>query len=453
MSEDGLLAGAVVAHDRATVDEIAAAGEDDESTTVESLLARDGVTEALALQTCNRSEAYVVTESPDTGRAALADFAPEVRDGAVRTLGHEASLEHLLRVAAGLESQVLGEDQILGQLRDAVTVARSVGGIGPVLDTATTKALHVGERARTETAINEGAVSLARAAVELAGDATDLADATALVVGAGEMATAAARALADAGVERAVVVNRTVERARDLAADLDVPATATALDALDDRVAEAEVVVTATDSREPVLDRSAFVGAGETTVVDIGLPRDVAPEAGTLDGVEVRDIDGLEAVTDRTRERRQAAAEEVERLVEEEFESLLSAFKRERADEVVAAMYEGADRIKQRQLADAVDRMEANGGLTPAQREALSDFADALVGQLLAPPTRGLRTAAEEDDWTTIRTAMELFDPTFEGDAGPVGPAGPREGLTGTGTGAGAGEEESEDRGEPARDD
>ncbi|MFB6302965.1 MAG: glutamyl-tRNA reductase [Haloferacaceae archaeon] len=445
MSEDGILTGAVVAHDRATVDEIAAAGGDDEATTVESLLAREDVTEALALQTCNRSEAYVVTDSPDTGRAALADFAPEVREGAVRLLGHEESLRHLLRVAAGLESQVLGEDQILGQLRDAVATARGAGGVGPVLDTATTKAVHVGERARTETAINEGAVSLARAAVQLAGEATALDGATALVVGAGEMAEAAARALVDAGIDRAVVANRTVERASDLAGEMDAAATAVPLDAVDDHVAGADVVVTATDSQEPVLGRPAFADAGETAVVDIGLPRDVAPAAAALDGTEVRDIDGLEAVTERTRERRQAAAEEVERLVDDELDCLLSSFKRERADEAVAAMYEGADRIKERQLAAALDRMEANGGLTPPQREALTDFADALVGQLLAPPTRSLRTAAEEDDWTTIRTAMELFDPSFDGEAGPTGPSGPREGLDA--------DEESGERSESAGND
>jgi glutamyl-tRNA reductase len=445
VSDDGLLTGVVVAHDRATVDEIAGAGWDDETTTVETLLAREGVSEALALQTCNRSEAYVVTETHDVGRAALTDFAPEARDGAVRVLDHEESLRHLLRVAAGLESQVLGEDQILGQLRDALATARGVGGVGPVLDTAATKAVHVGERARTETAINEGAVSLARAAVELADETADLAGATALIVGAGEMAEAAARALVDAGIDRAVVANRTVDRARALADDLAVEATATALADGIERADAVEVVVAATDSHDPVLDRSAFADAEKTTVIDVGLPRDVAPASADLDGVEVRDIDGLEAVTERTRERRRAAAEEVKRLVDDELDCLLSAFKRERADEAVAAMYEGADRIKERQLDAAIDRLEANGGLTPAQREALGDFADALVGQLLAPPTRSLRRAAEEDDWTTIRTAMDLFDPSFEGEAGPAGPAGPREGIEEDEPSAGRGERPGDD--------
>ncbi|MFB6304092.1 MAG: glutamyl-tRNA reductase [Haloferacaceae archaeon] len=430
MSDDGLITAVVVAHDRATMDEIAAA-RSDAAATVEALLARDGVTEALALATCNRSEAYVVTDAPDAGRAALADFAPDVRDGAVRTLGHEESLRHLMRVAAGLESQVLGEDEIIGQVRDAVETARGVGGIGPVLDRAATKALHVGERARAETAINEGTTSLARAAVELADDATSLGGADALVVGAGEMASAAAAALADRGVERVTVANRTVANAETVAAGVDAPAAATGLDDLADRVASADVVATATGSPDPILDASAFAGAGETTVVDLALPRDVAPGATDVDGVEVRDIDALETVTERTRERRRAAAEEVAAMVDDELDRLLSAFKRDRADEAIAGMYEGAERIKARQLAAARDRMAAHGGLTAAQEEALEDFADALVGQLLAPPTRSLRVAAEEDDWTTIRTAMELFDPSFDGADAPAGPDGPREGTRG----------------------
>jgi glutamyl-tRNA reductase len=181
----GVVCGVAVTHREASVDEIESAGGTDERAVVRDLLASDGVDEAFALQTCNRAEAYVVAEDATAGRAALADFAPDVRDGAVREMDHETSLRHLMRVAAGLESLVLGEDQIIGQVRDAFETARGVGGIGPVLDPAITKAIHVGERARTETEINEGVVSVGSAAVELADRRRDLSGATALVVGAG----------------------------------------------------------------------------------------------------------------------------------------------------------------------------------------------------------------------------------------------------------------------------
>jgi len=157
MKETGAITGISVAYSRATVDEIeAAGGGDGVRATVSDLLARDGVEEAFAIQTCNRSEAYVVTDRTIDGSVALESFAPEVRGGAVRRLDHEESLEHLMRVASGLESLVLGEDQIIGQLREAYEESKSAGGIGPVLKDGVTKALHVGERARNETSINEG---------------------------------------------------------------------------------------------------------------------------------------------------------------------------------------------------------------------------------------------------------------------------------------------------------
>src|SRR6056297_3208645 len=209
MRETGAIAGASVAHADATVDEIEAAGGDGVRATVSDLLAREGVEEAFAVQTCNRSEAYVVTDRTVDGTTALSTFAPEVRGGAVRRLDHEESLEHLMRVASGLESLVLGEDQIIGQLREAYEESKSAGGIGPVLKDAVTKALHVGERARTETSINEGVVSLGSAAVRLAASEVDLTDGSAVVVGAGEMGALAARALDDTPVSDIVVANRT----------------------------------------------------------------------------------------------------------------------------------------------------------------------------------------------------------------------------------------------------
>jgi glutamyl-tRNA reductase len=414
--DDGVVTGIAVTHHRATLDEIGAAGGGDARATLDEVTRHDGVREAFALHTCNRAEAYVVADSPADGRAALASFAPEVRDGAIERLDHEDSLRHLLRVAAGLESQVLGEDEILGQMRDALDAAEGVGALGPTLESAVRKALHVGERARTETSINEGTTSLARAAVEAAAEETTLAGATGLVVGAGETGRTAARALVDAGVGNLVVANRTVERAATLADDLDLPATAIPLDEATERAADADVVVTATASAEPVFDGGALAGAGETVVVDLAVPRDVDPTAETAAGVTLRDVSALREITDRTRERREAAAEAVAAMVDDEFERLLQSYKRERADEAIGAMYEGADRMKQAELARLRSRLaESEGGeLTEEQHEAIEAFADSLVNQLLAPPTRSLKAAAEADDWTTIQTAMGLFDPTVD---------------------------------------
>jgi glutamyl-tRNA reductase len=411
-----VISGVSVSHVNATVDELERVDVDSEREAVRDLLARDGVTEAFVLRTCNRAEAYVVTSDAAAGRRALEGFAHDVRDGAVVDLEHEAAVEQLMRVAAGLESLVIGEDQIIGQFRSAFEAARAVGGIGPTLDEALTKAIHVGERARTETAINEGVVSLGSAAVQLAERQLDLTDAVAVVVGAGEMGLLTARALDAAGVARLVVANRTLSHAEHVARDVSCDARAVGLADLPEVVRDADVVVSATASDDHVLDEAALAPAGETVVVDIAQPRDVDPAAGTLSGVTVHDIDALESVTGDTHDRRAEAAARVEAMIETEFAHLMERFKRSRADDAIGAMYESAERLKREEVETAIKKLEAQGDLTDEQRETVSALADTLVNQLLAAPTKSLREAAAEDDWTTINTAMQLFDPDFGGE-------------------------------------
>lgn len=409
MRELGIISGVSVSHRDASVEQIEAVS-DGEAETVSTLLAAPGVTEAFALATCNRFEAYVVADDRETATEALDPLVATLQEDAVRELGHEESLRHLMQVSAGLESLVLGEDQILGQVRDAYQAAREAGGIGRLLDDALIKAIRVGERARTETSINEGIVSLGSAAVELAGTECNLAEATGLVVGAGEMGSLAATALAD-GVADLVVANRTLERAEQVAAD--VGASAIGLDALPVALADADVVVVATDSPDHVVETDVLAEAGETFVVDIGQPRDVEPAATDLPNVTVRDLDALKAVTEKTRAQRREAVASVEALVDEELNHLLTQYKRKRADQVVATMYEGAERVKEAELRKARSQLEA--AANAEEREAVLDaLADALVGQLLAAPTRSLREAAENDDWETIHTAIQLFDPRIE---------------------------------------
>jgi glutamyl-tRNA reductase len=426
----GVISGVSVSHVDASVDEIERASVDSERDAVRGLLAEDGVEEAFVLQTCNRVEAYVVTDDAAVGRRALARVAPDVRDGAVVDLDHEAAVEQLMRVAAGLESLVIGEDQILGQFRTAMDEARAVGGVGTILDEALTKALHVGERARTETAINEGVVSLGSAAVELAEQELALDEATAVVVGAGEMGLLTARALDAAGVERLVTANRTVSHAEHVAQDVGCDARAVGLAALPRVVADADLVVSATASSEYVLDETTLEAAGETVLIDIAQPRDIDPDVADLPGVVVRDIDALEAVTEKTHDRRQEAAARVDAIIETEFDHLMDRFKRTRADEAIGSMYESAERLKRTEVETAVRKLEAQGDLTDEQRETVSALADTLVNQLLAAPTKSLRDAAAEDDWTTIHTAMQLFDPDFGGEP-PSLPTGEHpEGVT-----------------------
>lgn len=425
----GVVTAARVTHESGSVDQLADASPESQEIAVDELLTVPAIEEAYVLSTCNRVEAYVVAADHAVGRAALEEFFAGIDDDAVVTTDHDASLQHLLRVAAGLESVILGEDQVIGQVRTAYEDARDAGGIGSMLEAAVTKAIHVGERARTETTINEGVVSLGSAATRRAAAEIGLEGATALVVGAGEMGRVAARSLASAGVDELVVANRTVAHAEHLVSDIEdeTDATATPLEALDTVATRADVVVTATGSENPILgprqledDADEADPETERVVVDLGQPRDVSPAADALPSVRVFDLDDLESITEETREQRADAAREVEAMIDAEFDLLTEQYKRARADEAIAAMYESAERIKQREVETALSNLGEN--VSEEQREVIEAMADALVNQLLAPPTKSLREAAAEDDWSTIHTALQLFNPEFDADDGPLAP-------------------------------
>ncbi len=429
MTATGVITAGRVTHNSGSVDELAAASPASQEAGVSMLCSLPEIDEAFVLSTCNRVEAYVVGADHAVGQAAVEQFFASIDDDALVITDHDESLRHLLRVSAGLESVVLGEDQIIGQVRTAYEDARSGGGIGSMLETAVTKAIHVGERARTETAINEGIVSLGSAATELASTDLSLEGVRSLVVGAGEMGRLAARSLETAGVSKIIIANRTVSHAEHLADEVTVDATAVPLSALETIASDVDVIVTATGSDEPLLEPRHLPEADEPTpetpeqvIVDLGQPRDVEPTAGSLPAIQVYDLDDLESITAQTRSKRADAAREVESMIDYEFALLCDQYKRARADEVIATMYESAEQIKERELEMALSQLGGEGEISDDQRDVLEAMADSLVNQLLAPPTKSLREAASEDDWSTINTALQLFDPGF-GDDSPTPPA------------------------------
>ena len=406
-----MVTGISISHRSASVGDIEAAVQTDPPTAIKRLLAADGVTESFVLQTCNRAEWYVVTPHGETGRSVLESCLSTTTDDVATWLGHEEALTHLMRVAAGLESMVLGEDEILGQLRRAVADAQRVGATGEILEEVLWGAIHCGERVRTETAINEGTMSIGRAAVELAAEHVSLQNAAAAVVGAGEIGRAAGHAFADTAVETVVIANRTVPHAVALAEEVAVDADAVGLDALPAILKQADIVVTATGAPGPIVDASMLPDCGRPVFIDIAQPRDVDPNL-RMDG-NVFDLDDLTVVTEATIAGREAAAAEAERMIANEADRLLDRLKRAQADDVIATMYESAEAIKARELAEARTKLAAAGTVSDEEVAILEGLADALVGQLLAAPTKSLREAAGAEDWETIQTALALFDPEF----------------------------------------
>lgn len=410
MAVDGTIAGVSVAHQYADVETIAAVSPEDIETHLEELLEYEGVSEAFVLSTCNRIEWYIVTAHPQIGQTVLHPYVDELEPSHWRQLSHDEAIEHLLRVSSGLESQVLGEDEILGQVREAYHTAEAHAATGALLEPVLLKALHVGERARTETGINEGVVSLASAAVRCADEHVHLPTSTVAIVGAGETGSRAVRTLADKEVGELYVLNRSLERAETVCETV-ANAEAKPLSAAADVLEEIDVVITATDSHDPVLTADAVPETGSIIAIDLGQPPDIAPTVQERATVAYYDLDRLRRITDRTHTRREGEAQAVEEMIEEELAVLHRRFKRARAEAVISAMRAGADQIKSTELERAKVRLE-DGESPPA--EVLEDLADALTNAIMAPPTRALRDAAEDDDWTTIASAIHIFDPDLE---------------------------------------
>lgn len=422
LNTNRVITGVSLSHNTTAVTEIEPLTVTKQNEVVSDLVARDGVHEAFVLHTCSRVEAYIVTETTTTAETALNAYLTPLPESVTRTaewLLHDDAIRHLMRVAGGLESIVPGEDHILGQLKTARKDAEESNALTDgVLGPAVSKAIRVGERARTETNINDGIVSLSSAAAQKAREDHDLDKCTVMVVGAGEIATTAADHIA-ADTNRLIVANRTRANAQGI---LHVLADETSvefvgLDELPERLPSADVVISATGSNTPVLTADNLREAGKTTVIDIAQPADLAQQAAALTNIRTIRLDDLTEITEKTRNERDDAIQDVEEIIETAFDELLSQYKRERADAVASGMHRGADAMKNRELQQAFDRLEATDtNVTDDQREIINDLADALVSQLLAAPTESLYDAAENDDWNTLHTAIKLFDPTTTTD-------------------------------------
>ncbi|MFB6267602.1 MAG: glutamyl-tRNA reductase [Halodesulfurarchaeum sp.] len=393
--------GLVISHKRAPVDEIETLTERSESAVLSELV-EAGAEEAYVLHTCNRAEYYV---SGDPSALSVVLDGVDLSDDARSRIRGERVARHLMRVAAGLESMVTGEDEILGQVSDAQEAAIEYLGNG--LGTIVEKSIRVGKRVRSETRINEGNPSMGTAAAELAARQLDgLEGKSAIVIGAGEMGRLVAQPLADRGATLHIT-NRTFESAKDLAERVD--ANAICYDAIDSRIGSVDLVVTATDAPHPILDPSDFDGAS-VAVLDLANPRDVAPGVEELDGVEVYDIDDIGAIVDSAVSTRAEAADRAEEIVEEEVDRLKQELKEQRAEEMLSHIYEQAERLRRAEVERATQRLKSNGGLSEHEQEILEDMSSALVNKLLSTPTQSIKEAAVSEDYETLHAVAEVFE-------------------------------------------
>jgi glutamyl-tRNA reductase len=361
------------------------------------LLARTEVAEAFLLSTCNRTEVYLQPRDEEGAYHAILDLVflhrvPELeRPGRLYVKRNGEAARHLLGVASGLESMVLGEPEILGQVKQASALAEAVGAEGPVLRRLLRCASSAGKRARQETAITSGAVSLGYAVVELARNIfRGLEECQVLLIGAGEIARSVARPVVERGARELLVANRSPERAQQLKAELPM---ATIL-SFDERLAAletADLVIVTTGADEPVLTRAHVKAAMKQRpsrpllVVDLGVPRNVEPRAGRLENVFLHAIDSLDTLIQRNLKRRKEEVPKVEEIIEQELAHFRAWVRGLEAEPLIARLQKQAEKIRRQELESALARFPQE------THEELERLTRSLVRKILHHPSTRLR--------------------------------------------------------------
>ncbi len=347
------------------------------------------------INTCNRVEAYI---SSDNSKAILEEIVNHNKFRNCGIFAGEDALWHLMRVACGLEAMMVGEDQILGQIKKCYLDSKKEGTIDFILDMAFDRAIKVAKRARIETRINEGSVSIGSAAVELAEYVTwGLEGKSILVLGAGDMGTLVARAISEKKLKAMFIANRTYERAKELAEE--VGGKAAKLDESERYLSVCDVAISTTSAPHYVLDYNLMTRVMEhrindnvLLIIDIANPKDVEARVGDIEGVELYNLDSLYEISEENLKKRLSEVDKVEEIIEEEVELFKKLLNRKEAEKLIAMLYEHGSRIRAEERKKAIQYIEK--GRDP--KEVLDAFSHAVLFKTLHVPAMMIRNYIEK---------------------------------------------------------
>jgi glutamyl-tRNA reductase len=397
-----------------------------------ALAGEPGVLECMIVSTCNRVEIVAALDSlgADLPGFLHRHFALDPAELTPHLYEHRDrhAVRHLFRVAASLDSMVVGEPQILGQVKEAFAAARNAGAVGSQLEGLLQSTFAAAKRVRTETEIGSSSVSIASVAVELARKIFgSLAGRTVFLVGAGKMSELAARHLVQQGAGSILVSNRTLDRARDMAERFRgrvVP-----FDRLHDAASQADIVITSTGAPHPIFrpeHGQAFLHRRRNRpmfFIDIAVPRDVDPAMNKLEGIFVYDIDDLQAVASAHLAERSRVAEDAESLIAAEVERFVERQRAVSAAPAIVALQRQAEELRQTELR----RMHARlGPLSAEQAAAVEALTRGLVNKLLHPPMQALKQAARENDTVRLDALCDTWSLPTVSEAAPESSRAPR---------------------------
>jgi glutamyl-tRNA reductase len=397
---------------------------------LQQLRGDDQVLEASILSTCNRLEIYALLRHPEQGIDAVGAFLSQHSGLAFEELSphlftyhHEEAIAHLLRVAAGLDSLVLGEGQILSQVKKMVRLGQEHRSVGPILNRLLNQAVSTGKRVRSETNLGTGAVSISSAAVELAqlkvgqGRGADelvpLDQEQVAVVGAGRMARLLLQHLQAKGCRGVVLLNRTVSRAELLAADFPaLPVQCRPLEELDHCLSTCSLVFTSTAAEEPIISAqrlSALNRRSSLMLIDIGVPRNIAADTAELQGVQSFDVDDLQEVVSRNQEARREIAAEAEGMLVEEARLFLEWWDGLEAVPVVNRLRKQLEDIREQELQKALSRMGPD--LSARERKVVEALSKGIINKILHTPVTNIRAPQPRQQ---RHAAMRVLEDLFE---------------------------------------
>jgi glutamyl-tRNA reductase len=411
-----------------------AISRDDLPQVTNALAAVPGVTECMIVSTCNRVELIAVVDSAQTDLSSFlgAQFGLDPAALASHLYLHrdQQAVSHVFRVASSLDSMVVGEPQILGQVKEAFSVARAAGTVGSELEHLMQSAFSAAKRVRTETEIGSSSVSIASVAVDLARKIFgSLNGRTVFLVGAGKMSELAARHLVQQGAGSILVTNRTLERARRMAEPFNgrvIP-----FEQLYDHAAEADIVITSTGAPHHIFRREhcqAFLHKRRNRpmfFIDIAVPRDVDPAANKIEGLFVYDIDDLQQVAAAHIAERNRSAGDAEALVESEVTRFHQRRRAVNVAPAIVALQRQAEELRQTELRRIQARL---GALTPEQAAAVEALTRGLVNKFLHQPMQALKQAARENDSSRVDALCEAWSlPSVAAGPEPVPDTAPGE--------------------------
>jgi glutamyl-tRNA reductase len=408
-------------HKRAKLPMLESLAVPDEDAVMKSVCVEGYAQECMLLQTCHRVEFFCVVDDSAKDESvrrilrfwsAQARVSYDVLNDIVEVYQGREALSHLFFLAAGLESMVLGEDQILGQVRTTYVKAKKLGTAGSVLGKVCMTAINTGRRVRTETRINEGSVSISSAAVDLAAkELGQLSSASALVIGAGEAGAIAAETLVRRGTKNILIANRTQSKGLELASK--VYGESIKFSRIIDTIPRMDLVISAVSVGKPILKRAqiekALAGSDRSRrliMIDISQPRSIEEKVGLIDGVTLRNIDDLEKVVEENIRNRQAEAEKAKEVIFEELGRLELQLSRLLVAPLVSKIYNKIEDIRRKELGRAVGKMRESD----ERKLAIMDrFSKELIERILQIPIEQLRSATLSNDVALLSSAEKLF--------------------------------------------